>query len=168
VALMARAQVLKDGLELKQKQLQLQYDQEQLNLRAKISEVKAEERVYQMFEERDGLSDRKSVEKSPLNPNAADWQMCMSGNLKNAVSDAETQGASVEVNKKMTGEQVKCANVEGNGQDSPAQGKEQYVGPNSTACDEPRLLQMINIMQLPKAELMTFSVLRVLYIVYKA
>jgi len=94
-ALMAHAQVLKDGLELKQKQLQLQYDQEQLNLRAKISEVKAEERVYQMFEERDGLSDRKSVEKSPLNPNTADWPTCMSGNLKNAVSDAETQGASV-------------------------------------------------------------------------
>ena len=31
VALMAHAQVLKDGLELKQKQLQLQHDQEQLN-----------------------------------------------------------------------------------------------------------------------------------------
>ena len=43
---MVRAQVLKDGLELKQKQLQLQYDQHQLNLRAKISEVEAEERVY--------------------------------------------------------------------------------------------------------------------------
>ena len=74
-ALMARAQVLKDGLELKQKQLQLQYDQEQLNLRATISEVEAEERVYQMFEERDGLIDRlsairSSMEKSPLNPNA--------------------------------------------------------------------------------------------------
>ena len=76
-ALMARAQVLKDGLELKQKQLQLQHDQEQLNLRAKISEVEAEERVYQMFEERDGLSDRVSavrisVEKSSLNSNAAE------------------------------------------------------------------------------------------------
>ena len=45
-ALMARAQVLKDGLELKQKKLQLQHDQKQLNLRAKISEVEAEERVY--------------------------------------------------------------------------------------------------------------------------
>lgn len=161
-ALMARAQVLKDGLELKQKQLQLQYDQEQLNLRAKISEVEAEERVYQMFEERDGLSDRisairKSVEKSPLNPNAEEWPTSMSGNLKNAVPDAQTRGASVEVKKKMTGEQVKYANVEGNGQDSPAQGKEQHVGPNSTVCDEPRLLQMINIMQLPKAELMTFN-----------
>ena len=70
-ALMARAQVLKDGVELKQKQLKLQYNQEQLNLKAKISEVEAEERVYQMFEERDRLSDhlsaiRSSVEKSPL------------------------------------------------------------------------------------------------------
>ena len=103
-ALMARAQVLKDCLELKQKQLQLQHDQEQLNLRAKISEVEAEERVYQMFEERHGLS-------------AAEWPVCtcMSGNLKNAVSGAQTQGASVEVKKKMTGEKVKYANAEGNG-----------------------------------------------------
>ena len=92
---------------LKQKQLQLQHDQEQLKLRAKISEVEAEERVYQMFEERDGLSYRtsavrSSVEKSPLNPIAAEWPVCMSGNLKNAVSGAQTQGASV-VKKKMTG-----------------------------------------------------------------
>ena len=50
---MARAQVLNDGLELKGRQLELQHDQEQLNLRAKISEVEAEERVYQMFEERE-------------------------------------------------------------------------------------------------------------------
>ena len=161
-ALMARAQVLKDGLELKQKQLQLQHDQEQLNLRAKISEVEAEERVYQMFEERHGLSDRtnavrSSVEKSPLNPNAAEWPVCMSGNLKNAVSGAETRGASVEVKKKMTGEQVKYANGEGNGQEPPVQGKEQHVGPNSTVCNEPCLLQMISIMQLPKPELMTFN-----------
>ena len=56
-ALMARAQVLKDGLELKQKPLLLQYDQEQLNLRAKISEVKAEETVYQIIEERVGSSE---------------------------------------------------------------------------------------------------------------
>ena len=52
-ALMARAQVLNDGLELKGRQLELQHDQEQLNLRAKISEVEAEERIYQMFEERE-------------------------------------------------------------------------------------------------------------------
>ena len=54
---------MKDGLELKQKQLQLQYDQEQLNLRAKISEVEAEERVHEMFEERDGSSDHLSADK---------------------------------------------------------------------------------------------------------
>ena len=161
-ALMARAQVLKDGLELKQKQLQLQYDQEQLNLRAKISEVEAEERVYQMFEERDGLSDRlsairSSVEKSPLNPNATEWPACMSSDLKNSVSGAQTQRASVEVKKQITGEQVKYSRVEGNGREPPVQGKEQHVSPNSTVCDEPRLLQMINIMQLPKAELMTFN-----------
>ena len=36
-ALMARAHVLNDGLELKRRQLELQQDQEQLNLRAKIS-----------------------------------------------------------------------------------------------------------------------------------
>ena len=36
VALMVPTQVLKDGLELKQKQLLLQHNQEQLNLRAKI------------------------------------------------------------------------------------------------------------------------------------
>ena len=88
----------------------------------------AEERVYQMFEERHGLSDRtsavrSSVEKSPLNPNAAEWPVCVSGNLKNAVSGAQTQGASVEVKKKMTGEQVKYANGEGNGQEPPCKAK---------------------------------------------
>ena len=155
-ALMARVEVLKDGLELKQKQLQLQHDQEQLNLRTKISEVEAEERVYRMFEESTSAV-RSSVEKSPLNPNAAEWPVCMSGNLKNAVSGAQTQGASVEVKKKMTGEQVKYANVEGNGQEPPAQGEEQHVGPYSSVYNEPRLLQMISIMQLPKAELMTFN-----------
>ena len=50
---MARARVLNDGLELKRRQLELQHDQEQLNLRAKISQVEAEERVHQMFEERE-------------------------------------------------------------------------------------------------------------------
>ena len=115
-----------------------------------------------MFEERDGLSDRlsairSSVEKSPLNPNAAELPACMSSDLKSSVSGAQTQRASVEVKKQMTGEQVKHASVEGNGREPPAQGKEQHAGPNSTVCDEPRLLQMINIMQLPKAELMTFN-----------
>ena len=65
--------------------------------------------------------------------------------------------SSVEVKKMTTGEQVKYANAEGNGRELPAQGKEQHDGPNFTVCDEPRLLQMINIMQLPKAELMTFN-----------
>ena len=55
------------------------------------------------------------MEKSPLNPNAAEWPACMSGDLKNTVSGTQTQGASVEVKKQMTGEQVKYANVEGNG-----------------------------------------------------
>ena len=114
-----------------------------------------------MFEERDGLSDcvsavRSLVEKSPLNPSAAEWPACMSGDLKNTVSGAQTQGASAEVKKQMSGEQVKHANVEGNGWEPPIQGKEQHVGPNSPVCDEPCLLQMIHIMQLPKAELMTF------------
>ena len=52
-ALIARALVLNDGLELKRRQLQLLHDQEQLNLRAKISEVEAEERVYHMLDERE-------------------------------------------------------------------------------------------------------------------
>ena len=77
-ALMARAHVLNDGLELKRRQLELQQDQEQLNLRAKISEVEAEARVYQMFEERESWSDdispvKSSVKKSPPNPNGAEW-----------------------------------------------------------------------------------------------
>ena len=81
----------------------------------------------------------------------------MSGDLKSTVSGAQTQGASAEVKKQMTGEQVKHTNVEENGRAPPVQGKEQHVVPNSPVCDEPRLLQMINIMQLPKAELMTFN-----------
>ncbi|XP_022779007.1 uncharacterized protein LOC111320624 [Stylophora pistillata] len=115
-----------------------------------------------MFEMRDELSDRvsavrSSVKKSPLNPEAAEWPAGMSGDLKSTVSDARTRGASVEVKKKMTGEQVRYANVEGNSEEPPVQGKEHPVGPNPTVCDEPRLLQMINILQLPKAELMTFN-----------
>ena len=119
MALMARAQVLKDGLELKQKQLQWKHIQEQLNLRAKIPEVEAEERVYQTFEERYGLSDRisagrSSVDKSPLNPNA-EQPAPISGDLKNAaVSGAQTQGDSVEVQKEMTaGEQINMLMLKG-------------------------------------------------------
>jgi len=67
-----------------------------LNLRAKISEVEAEKRIYQMFEERDGSSDhlgaiKSSVEKSHLNPNAAEWPACMLSDLKNSVSGAQSQ-----------------------------------------------------------------------------
>ena len=73
--LMARAQVLNDGLEMKRRQLQLQHDQEQLKLKAEISEVEAEERVYRMFEEKRELSEHSAVEGSTrkLNPNATDW-----------------------------------------------------------------------------------------------
>ena len=95
-----------------------------MNLRAKISEDEAEERVYEIFWERDGLSYRavrSSVVKSPSNPNAAEWPACMSRDLKNTVSGTQTQGASVEVKKQMTGEQVKYANVKGNGWEPPVQ-----------------------------------------------
>ncbi|KAL9979133.1 hypothetical protein ACROYT_G016747 [Oculina patagonica] len=83
-ALIARAQVLDDSLELKRKQLQLQHDQEQLNLRAKISEVEAEENVYRMFEEYDGRSDcishvRSSAKKLPLNPNSVEGPTALKG-----------------------------------------------------------------------------------------
>ena len=127
-------------------QLQLQHDQEQLSLRAKISEVEAEERVYQKFEENDGCSDRtsvvrSSVKKSSLNPNATEWPACTSGDVKEEIPVAQDQGAKVEVK----------------GQDAPVQGIVPHVRPNSSLCDEPRLLQMINMIQLPKAEFMTFN-----------
>ena len=47
------------------------------NLRAKISDVEAEERVYHMIEEKDGRSDVRPVgslvNESPSNPNVAEW-----------------------------------------------------------------------------------------------
>lgn len=49
------------------------------------------------------------------------------------------------------------ANVKVKGQDAPVQGTVPHVRPNSLLCDEPRLLWMINMMQLPKAELVTFN-----------
>ena len=55
------------------------------------------------------------MEKSPLNPNAAEWPARMLSDLKNAVSGAQSQRASVEVKKQMTGERVKYASVEGYG-----------------------------------------------------
>ena len=67
-ALMVHAQVVNDGFELKRRQLELQHNQEQLNLTAKISEVEAEERVYQMFEERekDGMMRRPLEARAKL------------------------------------------------------------------------------------------------------
>ena len=162
-ALMARAKVLDDGLELKRKQLQLQHDQERLNLRAKISEVEAEERVYRMFEERDGLSDhvsfvRSSVEKSPVNPNAAERPVCTPSDVKD-VSSVQVQGASVKVNEEACGARDEGANIAVRSQDPSTQVKDQHtsISPSSTLSEDPRLLQMISIMQLPKAELMTFN-----------
>ena len=160
-ALMARAQVLNDGLELKQRQLELQHDQEQLNLRAKISEVEAEERVYQMFEERARWGDdinpvKSSVKKSPLNPNVAEWSACASSERKNAVSSMQDRGATVKEKKEVCSAEEAGVNVKLEEQ-NPLQGKVQNVGSSYTLPDEPRLLWMINIMQLRKAELMTFS-----------
>ena len=160
-ALMACAQVLNDGLELKRRQLELQHDQEQLNLRAKISEVEAEERVYQMFEERERWSDdigpeKRSVKKSPPNPNVAEWSACASSERKNAVSSMQDQGASVKEKTEICSAEEVGVNVNLEEQ-NPLQGEVQNVGSSYTLPDEPRLLQMINIMQLPKAELMTFS-----------
>ena len=105
-ALMARAHVLNDGLELKRRQLELQQDQEQLNLRAKISEVEAEARVYQMFEERESWSDdispvKSSVKKSPANPNVAEWSACALSGKKNVVSSMQDLGASVKEKKEI-------------------------------------------------------------------
>ena len=101
---MARAQVLNDGLELERRQLELQHDQEQLNLRAKISEVEAEERVYQMFEERESWNDdispvKSSVKKSPPIPNVAEWSACALSGEKNAVPSMQDRGASVKEEK---------------------------------------------------------------------
>ena len=161
-ALMARAQVLNDSLELKRKQLQLQHDQEQLHLRAKISEVEAEEKVYRMFEENDGWSDgishvRSSAKKSPLNPNAVEWPACTLSDVKKKVSSAQDRGAGDEVKKEMDGVRDGGGDVGVKARDPSVQVREQQVSPNSTLCGEPSLLQMMSIMQLPKAELMTFD-----------
>ena len=160
-ALMARAQVLNDGLELKRRQLELQHDQEQLNLRAKISEVEAEERVYQMFEERESWSDdispvKSAVKKSPPNPNVAEWSVCALSGKKNAVPSIQDRGASVKEEKESRSAEEVGVNVKLEEQ-NPSLDKVQNVGLSDTLPDGTRLLQMINIMQLPKAELMTFS-----------
>ena len=98
-----------------------------------------------MFEEKDGCSDRtsvvkSSVKKSSFNPNATEWPVRKSGEVKE-IPAAQDKGAKVEVK----------------GQDAPVQGTVAHVRPNSLLGDEPRLLQMINMTQLPKAELMTFN-----------
>ena len=96
---MARAQVLNDGLELKQRQLELQRDQEQLNIRA-------EETVYHMFEERESRSDdirpvKSSIKKSPPNPNVAEWSACALTGKKNVVSSMQDREANVKEKKEI-------------------------------------------------------------------
>ena len=81
------------------RQLELQRNQEQLNLRA-------EETVYQMFEERESWSDdispvKSSVKKSPANPNVAEWSACALSGKKNVVSSMQDRGASVKEKKEI-------------------------------------------------------------------
>jgi len=128
----------------------LQHDQEQLNLKAKISEVEAEERVYWIFEKKDGWSDRisaarSSAKKSPLNPNVVEWPACTIGNVKKEVSSAQDQGASVEVKNEIYSARDEGANVGVKERDLSVQGKQQHVSANSTLFDEPRLLLMIRL-----------------------
>ena len=138
-ALMARAQVLNDGFELKRRRLELQHDQEQLNLRAKISEVEAEERVYQMFEERDTWSDdispvKCSVKKSPPNPNVAESSACALSERKNALSSMQDRGASVKEKKEICSAEEVGVNVRLEEQ-NPLQGEVQNVGLSYTLPD---------------------------------
>ena len=71
------------------------------------------------------------------------------------MSSMQDPGASVKVKEIFSAGEV---GVNGKMEEqNPLQGKASYVGSSYTLLDEPRLLQMINIMQLPKAELMTFS-----------
>ena len=138
-ALMARAQVLNDGFELKRRRLELQHDQEQLNLRATISEVEAEERVYQMFEERDTWSDdispvKCSVKKSPPNPNVAEWSAFALSERKNALSSMQDRGASVKEKKEICSAEEVGVNVRLEEQ-NPLQGEVQIVGSSYTLPD---------------------------------
>ena len=48
--------------------------------------------------------------------------------------------------KEISGVQDQGAKVEVKGEDALLQGLEQRISPNSSLCDEPRLLQMMNIM----------------------
>ena len=99
---------------------------------------------------------KSSVKKSPLNPNVAEWSACALSERKNAVSNMQDRGASVKEKKEICSAEEVGVNVKLEEQ-NPLQGEVQIVGSSYTLSDEPRLLQMINIMQLPKAELMTFS-----------
>ena len=76
-----------------------------------------------------------------MNPNATEWPACTSGEVKKEIPTAQDQGAKVEAK----------------GQDAPVQGIVPHARPNSFLCDEPRFIQVINMIQLPKAELMTFN-----------
>ncbi|XP_068717287.1 uncharacterized protein [Montipora capricornis] len=67
----------------------------------------------------------------------------------------QDRGASVKEKEICSAEEV-GVNVKLEEQ-NPLRCEVQNVGSSYTLPDEPRLLQMINIMQLPKAELMTFS-----------
>ena len=71
------------------------------------------------------------------------------------MSSMQDRGASVKEKEICSAEEV-GVNVKLEEQ-NPLRGEVQNVGLSYTLPDEPRLLQMINIMQLPKAELMTFS-----------
>ena len=158
---MARVQVLNYGLELKRRQLELQHDPAQLNLRAKTSEVEAEERVYQLCEERKSWSNdisplKSSVKKSPPNPNVAGWSACALSGKKNAVPSMQDRGATVKEEKESCSAEEVRVNVKLEEQ-NPSLDKVQNVGSSDTLPDETCLLQIINIMQLPKAEIMTFS-----------
>ena len=108
-----------------------------------------------MFEEKRELSEHSAVEGSTkkLNPNATDWPGCMFGGEKQEISDMQGQGAGVNVKGETFGTCYDTAEVKEEKQDTP----EQPVSSNSSLCDESHLLQMINIMQLPKTELMTFN-----------
>ena len=92
-----------------------------------------------MCEEREGWSDdispvKSSAKKTPPSSKVAEWSTCALSERKNAVSSMQDQGASVKEKKELCGEQ------------NPLQGKVQNVGSSYPLPDEPRLLQMINIM----------------------
>ena len=74
------------------------------------------------------------------------------------MSSVQDRGASVEVKKEISSGEEVGGNVKVTKQNS-LKGKMQNFGSRSTLPDEPRPLQMISIMQLPKAELMSLGTL---------